>query len=127
MFCFLADSVTFAAFTRDSQCLLVSAENIIRLMDKETGELLAEYSGHITKDYFIESCVSLKDNYVLSGSTDGNVWCWELLSSKCVKLFPHSPEKIIHSICPHPTKELYATAAGGNIYLWTENNAEHEI
>ena len=116
--------MTYATFTRDSQCLLLSSENVLRLFDKENGEILSEYSGHNSKEYLIECCVSLKDNYVLSGSANKNLWCWELLSSKCFKLFPHENENIVHSISPHPTKELYATAAGSNIYLWGENNEQ---
>lgn len=121
LFLFLTDPVTCAVFTRDSQCILSASEDIIRLMDKETGELLSEYTGHKTKNYIIESCVSLKDNFVFSGSADGNMWCWELLSSKCFKMFSHAPEKVIHSVAAHPTKEVYCTAAGGCIYLWSEN------
>ncbi|KAK6630580.1 hypothetical protein RUM43_014565 [Polyplax serrata] len=121
---FIGDPVTCAVFTRDSQCILSASEDIIRLMDKETGELLSEYTGHKTKNYIIESCVSLKDNFVFSGSADGNMWCWELLSSKCFKIFSHAPEKVIHSVAAHPTKEVYSTAAGGCIYLWSENPPE---
>ena len=39
-------------FTRDGQCILVSAvSSTLKLFDKTTGELLQEFSGHINKDY----------------------------------------------------------------------------
>lgn len=36
-------SVTSVTFTKDSQCLLISTlDNTVRLLDKDTGQLLAE-------------------------------------------------------------------------------------
>ena len=56
------DAITCASFTRDGQCLVVScADDVIRLIDKDTGELLSEFTGHIGKDLCLESSVDCHD------------------------------------------------------------------
>lgn len=87
-------------------------------MDKNSGELLSEYKGHKTKDYFVESCINHKDTHILSGSTDGNIYCWELISGQVSNLLPHTPGQTVHSISPHPSKNFYLSASGNQIYLW---------
>ena len=40
---FIGEPVTCASFSRDGQCILVSSlDDTIRLMDKDTGEMLNE-------------------------------------------------------------------------------------
>lgn len=119
---FFADPVICSNFTRDGQCFLAASENIIRLMDTDTGGLLSEYRSHNTKDYLIECCSSLKDKYILSGATDGKIWCWEIISNTNTKCFSHLCNKVAHSISAHPTEESYVTAVEGSIYLWVENS-----
>lgn len=43
----------------------------IRLVDREKGEILNTYSGHIVKDISIEIMYSFDDSYLISGSEDG--------------------------------------------------------
>lgn len=62
--------------------VISTSDESIKLLDRSSGELLAEFTGHKTKDYVIENCVNTKDNHVMSGSADGNVYCWELISQK---------------------------------------------
>jgi mitogen-activated protein kinase organizer 1 len=41
--CNFSDSVTYVSLTHDGQCLVVSsADNMVRLLDKASGDLLAE-------------------------------------------------------------------------------------
>lgn len=46
------EGVTGASFSGDGQCVLASTmDSTLRLMDKDTGELLSQYTGHTSKDY----------------------------------------------------------------------------
>jgi len=41
--CRVTDAVTYVSLTRDGQCLVVSsADNMVRLLDKASGDLLGE-------------------------------------------------------------------------------------
>ena len=49
---YVGDTVSCVRFTRDGQCILVSAvSSSLKLFDKATGEMLQEFMGHINKDY----------------------------------------------------------------------------
>ena len=51
-----AGGVTCSVFSGDSQCLLAATVNSgLALMDKKTGERLAQYQGHTTTDYKVSS------------------------------------------------------------------------
>lgn len=56
------DKKTYAATCMDGT---------IRLVDKERGEILNTYSGHIVKEYSVDVMHSFDDAYILSGSEDG--------------------------------------------------------
>ena len=47
--------------------------NTIKLFDKNSGELLSEYSGHTNREYRLDCCLDHTDKFVLSGSENGQV------------------------------------------------------
>ena len=47
--------------------------NTIELFDKNSGELLSEYSGHTNREYRLDCCLDHTDKFVLSGSENGQV------------------------------------------------------
>ena len=66
--------------TRDGQCILVSTlDSTVKLMDKDSGEMLNEYTGHVNNSYKVASCVSSADTHILAGSEDGKVYIWDLI------------------------------------------------
>uniref|UniRef100_A0AAR5PKH4 WD repeat domain-containing protein 83 n=1 Tax=Dendroctonus ponderosae TaxID=77166 RepID=A0AAR5PKH4_DENPD len=116
---FVGASITSATFTRDGQCLLIgAADNKLRLLDKNTGELLLEYTGHKIDSFTIESEVITNDNYILSGSVDGNVWCWDLVSGEVKYKYTHERNKVVQSISVHPKKDAFLSASTNTIKLW---------
>ncbi|XP_075217561.1 WD repeat domain-containing protein 83 isoform X2 [Lycorma delicatula] len=116
---FVGDPVTCVNFTRDGQCALVSTtNNLIRLFDKTTGELLNEFVGHKTDDLYIESGVGNNDNHVVSGSVDGSVWWWDLIQAKVTSKLLHDSKRPVHSISIHPLQSYLMSASGATIKLW---------
>ncbi|MBZ3891247.1 WD repeat domain-containing protein 83, partial [Sciurus carolinensis] len=82
---YVGSPITCTCFSRDGQCTLVSSlDSTLRLLDKDTGELLGEYSGHQNKQYKLDCCLSERDTHVVSCSEDGKVFFWDLveMSSK---------------------------------------------
>ena len=96
--------VASLSFTRDGQCALVSCvANGVKLFDKSSGELLSEYRGHINREYRLECCLDWSDKYVMSGSEDGQVYCWQLVEGGLVAKLDHGPGSgPVHSITQHP-------------------------
>ncbi|XP_074032792.1 WD repeat domain-containing protein 83 [Leptinotarsa decemlineata] len=121
---FVGAPILSVDFSRDRQCILVSsADNLVRLFDKTTGELLGEYSGHKTEDMKIESCISNNDNFIMSGSLTGELWCWDLVGQEVVQKVFHTPGKVLNSLSVHPKRPILITSSVGSIKIWEENDS----
>jgi len=102
--------------------------DVIRLIDKDSGELLGEYTGHTGKDLCLESSVDCQDMKILSGSADGKLWIWDLVSQKVVAMLSgFKPTKYpTVSISVQPLKNCFLASNGPNILMWTESQADNE-
>lgn len=134
--------VSSVAFTKDGQCLLVAASNdTVKLFDKQTGEMLQEFRGHLNKDYRIEAVLNNTDQVVLSGSENGFVFAWDLVEGTLVEKLDHSEAKkeeegggflggvsalTVHSLSFHPKKAELLTAARGKVYIWKTKEGMEE-
>lgn len=119
---YMGDAVTCASFTRDGQCIVVScADAVVRLMDKDSGELLGEFTGHLANDLCLESCVDTHDTRILSGSADGKLWIWDLVSQKVVaKLSGFKPTKHpMVSLSVHPQSNCFVATNGPSVLMWS--------
>ncbi|KAL7645356.1 UNVERIFIED_CONTAM: hypothetical protein RMT77_003742 [Armadillidium vulgare] len=120
----IGESLTFSSFSEDSQCILIASINSgLKLMDKENGELLAEFSGHNTTDVKVECCFLNTATHVVSGSEDGFAYCWDIISGKITNRFEHKGSRIVHSLSPHPSETKLLTASLGQIWFWGQNSS----
>ncbi|KAI8844768.1 WD40-repeat-containing domain protein [Chytridium lagenaria] len=103
--------ITCASLSNDKNCILVSTlDDTVRLLDKENGEVLAEYKGHKNKDYKVTSTLSNDDAYVISGSEDGRICFWDLVDGTLLKtLAPH--DRLVTTVAYHPTKDDMVSAS----------------
>ena len=117
--------VASLCFTRDGQCVLVSCVGeTVKLFDKSSGELLSEYSGHINRQYRLDCCLDFTDKHVISGSENGQVYCWSLVEGGLVAKLDHGPGSTVHSLTHHPARAQLVTAAAGNIAVWQDGELE---
>ncbi|GFN77081.1 hypothetical protein PoB_000358700 [Plakobranchus ocellatus] len=122
---FVGKAVSCAKFTRDGQCVLVSSVNAsLKLLDKDSGELLNEYSGHKNSNYKIDCCLNHKDTHILSGSEDGSVYIWDLLEAKVCDKLEHKTSKTVHSLSFHPSEPVLVTACADKVFVWESNQPD---
>ena len=63
--------------SRDENCLLAGMlGSRLALLDRSSGEVLAEYRGHVNEGAKVDSCLTRGDAHVASGSEDGRVYFW---------------------------------------------------
>ncbi|CAI8047078.1 WD repeat domain-containing protein 83 [Geodia barretti] len=143
----IANPVTCVSFSRDGNCILASClDNTLRLMDKDTGEMLNSYKGHKNQDYKLDSCLSHDDAHVVSGSEDGTVCFWDLVEGNLLHSFPHVPPHksasrgqttegdgggssrcVVYSLAHHPKESCLLTAAShGPVRVWKKVGWETE-
>ncbi|KAL1138469.1 hypothetical protein AAG570_008532 [Ranatra chinensis] len=124
---YIGEPVTCINLTQDGQCYVLSTSNsIIWLFDKSTGELLSQYKGHTTGEFCIECGVDQTDTYILSGSVDSNVYCWDLAEGEVIHKLKHNRDGIVHSLHTHPTSKFIVTATQAEIHLWGVKELECE-
>lgn len=124
--CCLPGPITCTCFSRDGQCTLISSlDSTLRLLDKDTGELLGEYVGHKNQQYKLDCCLSERDTHVVSCSEDGKVFFWDLVESALVLALPVG-SSVVQSLAYHPTEPCLLTAMGGSIQYWREETYETE-
>ncbi|KAI9351996.1 WD40-repeat-containing domain protein [Obelidium mucronatum] len=119
-------SITSARFSNDENCLLASSlDGVIRLFDKENGEMLASYKGHKNTEYKIVSTLSNDDAYVVSGSEDGRICFWDLvegtLESSIAAHGAGALGRLVTSVAYHPKDDaLVSTSADGLCHVFSK-------
>jgi mitogen-activated protein kinase organizer 1 len=117
---FMGEQVTCATLSKDDQCVLVSLlANRLVLLDKLSGEMLNEYSGHVNRTYQVENCLDNSCSKIFSGSEDGFAYVWDLVEAKVKQRLMHDAGgKSVHSLSYHPELDKLLTAQEQFAYLW---------
>lgn len=84
----VGQSITHLRLSNDKNCFLASTlDSSLRLLDKESGELLAEYkaSEYKNEEFKLISTLSYTDAYVIAGSENGRILMWDLVEADVVR------------------------------------------
>ena len=113
--------VTCVAVSRDGACVLAAcADSCARLLDRGgSGQLLAEYRGHVHTSAKLDAAFTPSDGYVVACSEDGRVVYWEVVEGEVVEQF-QAHEDVVCSLAVHPKGECLLTASvDGTVKVWT--------
>ncbi|XP_071497727.1 WD repeat domain-containing protein 83-like [Diadema antillarum] len=123
----ISKPVTSVCFTKDGQCTLVSSlDSTLRLLDKETGELLGEYLGHENKSYRLDCCMNETDTHVVSGSEDGRICFWDLVQGSMTTTIEKAGKNAVHSLSFHPQEPCLLSASEGLVKVWRPESYTEE-
>jgi len=97
--------------------LVSTLDSNVRLLECDSGNVLATYTGHVNKRFKVEATFDATDSVVISGSEDNRVCMWNLVDGKLIaELKEHSGPVM----CAKLKGESLVTAAGdGSINVWT--------
>ncbi|XP_045489091.1 WD repeat domain-containing protein 83 [Pieris rapae] len=122
---YIGSIITHGSLTHDGQCFVLScSDGTIKLIDKDSGELLNTFMGHETNDYLLENCINDKDNQIISGSATGEIFYWDLISSNITNKLVHKFNKPVVTISHHPSDSILLSASEDEIKLWGVNSKE---
>ena len=122
---FLKDPVTSVSFSHDRNCILAATLNsTIRLLDKESGEMLSEYTGHTNTDYKLDACLAYNDAYVVCGSETGDLCYWDLVQGKTmIHKVEAAHDSAVVSLSYHPKEHAMLTAStDGHVKVWRRDS-----
>ena len=118
----VSHKLTKISLSMDLKCCLVSCmDDCLRLFDNNNGKLLKIYKGHINHEYSVDSLFANYDNYIVSGSENGDIIFWNLLNSNIINHFKNAHyNSIVTQIKIHPKKSnhMISSDTNGNIKIW---------
>ncbi|KAK9828990.1 hypothetical protein WJX72_003265 [[Myrmecia] bisecta] len=111
--------VTSVALSNDGNCLLAAClDSHMRLLDKGSGELLAQYEGHKHESLKMDCCLTPTDAHVVGSSEDGRVLYWDLVEERVVTSF-QAHAGVVCSLAMHPAGDcLLTSSTDGSIKVW---------
>ena len=104
------------AHSRDGKCVLLAvlgqAAKLV-LLERSSGKLLQSFSGHINSSYALACAFDHTDARVFSGSEDGIVRAWDLVSGSVERQFECDKSPVL-GLSHHPSLDIlaFATARG---------------
>lgn len=120
--------VTSLTITKDRNCFLASTlDSTLRLLDRESGTLLASYKGHSNTEYRLRNTLAPNDTHVLSGSEDGKVYVWDLVEGT-VDLCLEGHTKAVTCLKYNPKRhELVTGDLEGTLNVWVNDTLYAEF
>lgn len=111
--------VTAVVSSNDKQCLLTSClDNTLRLLDKEAGDILCEYTGHLNGDFRLIPAFTNSDSHVIAGSENGKIYMWDLVDGNIVQEL-NAHLKPVTCVVYHPTLHSMLSASyDGTAKIW---------
>ncbi|NXO73890.1 WDR83 protein, partial [Phainopepla nitens] len=148
---YIGSPITSVCFSKDGQCVLAaSLDSTLRLLDKDTGELLGEYgppealrspgasgdprltpcplpryTGHRSTTYRLDCVLNELDTHVGCASEDGHVYFWDLVEGS-LALSLAVGQGVVQSLAFHPRLPCLLVATQGQVTLWREDTFQPE-
>jgi mitogen-activated protein kinase organizer 1 len=97
------------------------ASGLLALVERDTGTVLARYSGHRNADYRLQPTLTSDDAHVVCGSEDGSVVFWDLVEGTVAHTIPAAHKRVVSSVDVHPSplRQAMLTASfDGTARLW---------
>lgn len=115
----LRHPVTCVTFTGDGLCVLAAClDSTLRLLDKQTGELLASYRGHQHTGVKMGCGLMPRDASVVGAGEDGRVFYWELVEAQLLTSF-QAHKGPVCGLAVHPQGSCLVTAGvDGAVKVW---------
>ncbi|KAK9478119.1 WD40-repeat-containing domain protein [Lipomyces japonicus] len=117
---YIGHPITSVTQSSDAASILVSTlDSTLRLMDKSNGSLLQSYVGHKNSDFRVRSTFGDNDVYVVSGSENGKLLAWDLLSGRIVHELRTHKDKLVSAVAYHPkNSQMVSCGADGTVQVW---------
>lgn len=110
--------------------LVSTLDSTLRLMDRTNGKLLKAYNhpDYTNTNYRIRSTLGANDALVISGSEDGYIYAWDIVSGDIVGKVKHNSKqaidtkgsrKVVSAVAYHRRSDEWASAGGdGSVVIW---------
>uniref|UniRef100_A0A7S1TFP0 Anaphase-promoting complex subunit 4 WD40 domain-containing protein n=1 Tax=Compsopogon caeruleus TaxID=31354 RepID=A0A7S1TFP0_9RHOD len=116
----------FGAVSGDGNCILTTClDSQMRMVERSSGDILSTYSGHVNESFLVRCAFTFDDAFVVCGSEDGKVYCWDLENAtetptKTLSTVKDEGSVACGAIDTHPSlPQILSGSHSGHIMLWT--------
>ncbi|KAK8810589.1 hypothetical protein WA158_007164 [Blastocystis sp. Blastoise] len=117
----LSVPITHLSLSFDEKCLYASTlNNQSILIEREMGTILNRYKDHKSTNYKVEGYINNTDDYIYSGSEDGQIIIYDLVDAKPIHTLTYH-NNAVTSLSIHPKREstqLLAASLDSTISVW---------
>lgn len=112
----IGEAIQSFCLAQSNRAYVASAvDNTMYLIGRKSGNKVMEYTGHQAKNYTVNCKFTEEDSHVISGSTDGKLFIFDLMKSKPVGSISVSP-KALSGLDVHD-HTLVVGSHDGNLYF----------
>jgi len=128
----IPEPIPYFSLSHDLKCISLHCLNGgIYLLQKDTGTILNSYSNsHVSGTYALECNLLSNDEYVVTGSEDGKVVLYDLVSGGMVQVL-EGHKRPTCSVCVHPKKGLSSMVVSGSFdgdgVVWVNRDQRLEV
>lgn len=113
--------------------LVSSLDSTLRLLDRSNGKLLKAYThpNYLNTSYRIRSTFGANDAMAMTGSEDGFIYAWDVVSGELAGSVQHDPgqasdarssRKAVSAVTYNIRSDEWASAGGdGTVVVWGHN------
>ena len=94
---------------------------------QDTGGVLNKFTGHTNKECGVGSLVTHTDSEVVSGSEDGCVYIWDLVTAQISRKMDSVHKDVVYGLDAHPSKSVLLTAGVDGVKLWSSANESDQV
>lgn len=119
--CVCPAGVTGVRVSRDGAAMLVGGlDGVVRLLDRATGGLLMAYKGHRSEGLRVRCGFAGAEKWVVSGSEEGGVWAWDLLSGQLAERLEVGGVVSCVEYAPGGRNQMACGGQDGGVVVWSE-------
>lgn len=111
---YLNDSITSIKYNYDEKCVLATCiGGKIQLLELSSGRIVQSYVGHVNTSYKLESVISSDQKHVISGSEDGQLYVWNIITGKVVS-HHQAHTRSLSALASSPINNIILSASYGD-------------
>ncbi len=119
--------VTSTAISEDQNCILANClasegqPAQLILLQRSSGKKLVALDGHVNAHYSLRGCLFKGDSAAVSGSEDGCIYMWDILSGTLLRILKGHTKAVSQVVSHHEEAMMVSASYDGKVVVWQDD------
>eukprot|EP01084_Bolivina_argentea_P127593 225611_1 len=119
--------VTSTAISEDQNCILANClasegqPAQLILLQRNSGKKLVALDGHVNAHYSLRGCLFKGDSVAVSGSEDGCIYMWDILSGTLLRILKGHTKAASQVVSHHEEAMMVSASYDGMVVVWQDD------